>query len=68
MNNANTILPNMLEWAVTRASHDYQAYLDGHDNVRKWAMAEKKTTLKQPEEFAHSLHVPLGYSENLILL
>ena len=68
MNNANTILPNMLEWAVTRAGHDYQAYLDGHDNVRKWAMAEKKTTLKQPEEFAHSLHVPLGYSENLILL
>lgn len=61
MNNANTILPNMLEWAVTRAGHDYQAYLDRHDNVRKWATGEKNPTLKQLEEFAHSLHVPLGY-------
>lgn len=61
MNYANTILPNMLEWAVTRAGHDYQAYLEEHDNVRKWALGEKKPTLKQLEDFAHTLHVPLGY-------
>ncbi|MBQ9639128.1 MAG: ImmA/IrrE family metallo-endopeptidase [Bacteroidales bacterium] len=57
----NIILPNIIEWAITRAGYDYQDYIDKHDNVRKWACGEKQPTLKQIETFAHTLHVPLGY-------
>ena len=55
------IHPNMLIWAIQRASHDVNAYLNENDKVRSWVEGEKHPTARQLEEFASKMYVPYGY-------
>lgn len=55
------IRPNMLTWAIQRAGHNVDAYLDENDKVRSWVEGEKHPTARQLEDFASKMYVPYGY-------
>src|SRR5260221_1235979 len=56
-----TIKPDMLEWAIQRAGHVVQTYIEEHPRVGQWLSGEKMPTVKQLEDFAQKVHVPFGY-------
>ena len=51
----------MLKWAIQRAGHNVETYLDKNDKVRSWIEGEKFPTMRQLEDFANSMYVPCGY-------
>lgn len=51
----------MLKWAIQRAGHNVETYLDKNDKVRSWIEGEKFPTMRQLEDFADSMYVPCGY-------
>lgn len=55
------IQPSLITWAIARAGHDVEVFLDKHPVIRKWVAQEKTPTLKQMEDFAHRVHIPFGY-------
>lgn len=57
----DNIQPNMLKWAIQRAGHNVETYLDKNDKVRSWIEGEKFPTMNQLENFANSMYVPCGY-------
>lgn len=57
----DNIQPNMLKWAIQRAGHNVETYLDKNDKVRSWIEGEKFPTMRQLEDFANSMYVPCGY-------
>lgn len=57
----DNIHPNMLKWAIQRAGHNVETYLDNNDKVRSWIEGEKHPTMRQLEDFADSMYVPCGY-------
>jgi len=56
-----TIKPDTLKWAIQRAGHAVQTYIDEHPLVGQWLSGEKIPTVKQLEAFAQKVHVPFGY-------
>ena len=55
------IKPEMLTWAITRAGHDVDAYLEKNPQVKTWIDGEKKPTVKQLEVFADKVYIPYGF-------
>ena len=57
------IAPERYEWALKRAGHTVDDYMNSHpqSGVRSWINGEKSPTYKQLENFAKSVHVPFGY-------
>ncbi len=55
-----SVSPDLLEWAVERASWD-QTDIERHaPKFHEWVTGEIKPTVKQLKEFANSAHVPFG--------
>ena len=65
------IKPEMLTWAITRAGHDVDAYLEKNPQVKTWIDGEKKPTVKQLEVFAEGyaflVHVRNAINSNQLL-
>lgn len=57
----DNIQPHILKWAIQRAGHNVDAYLEKNDMVRSWVEGEKFPTMRQLEDFADSMYVPCGY-------
>lgn len=55
------IKSNMLRWAIQRAGHNVDSYLEHNDKVRSWIEGKTKPTMRQLEDFANSVYVPCGY-------
>lgn len=51
----------MLTWAITRAGHDVDAYLEKNPQVKTWIGGEKKPTVRQLEVFADKVYIPYGF-------
>ena len=51
----------MLTWAITRAGHDVDAYLEKNPQVKTWIDGEKKPTVRQLEVFADKVYIPYGF-------
>ena len=52
---------NLLRWARERAGLDALALTNRFPRLPKWEDGERLPTLKQLEDFAHAVHVPIGY-------
>lgn len=52
---------NLIEWAIIRAGHEVQDYLQANPKVNDWLTGDKKPTVKQLEDFSRKVHVPFGY-------
>ena len=55
------INPELITWAINRAGHDIDKFLDNRPSIKKWVEKEKKPTVKQLESFANKVHIPFGY-------
>lgn len=55
------IKPAIIEWAIRRAGHTVQTYIEEHPRVGEWLTKKKSPTVKQLETFAQNVHVPFGY-------
>ncbi len=51
----------MLTWAITRAGHRVDEFLDNNPTVHKWLNGVKRPTVKQLEDFSKRVHIPFGY-------
>ena len=51
----------MLRWARERASHSIKDLSKKFPKLKSWEQGEDSPTLKQLEDFAHTVHVPVGY-------
>jgi len=56
------VQPAILEWAINRAGLSVNS-LRGESikDVERWLAGEKEPTLKQLQDFAKKVHVPIGY-------
>lgn len=52
---------NMLNWAIERASANYEELALRFPKLPEWDSGDVNPTLKQLEKFAKALHVPIGY-------
>lgn len=52
---------DMIAWAITRAGHDLNDFLNINPKVADWIEDKKKPTVKQLEKFSHKVHIPFGY-------
>lgn len=55
------ISPDMLQWARERAGMEPEALLSRFAKYEEWETGETQPTLKQLENFAKAVHVPMGY-------
>ena len=55
------IKPALIEWAIRRAGHPLQTFLQEHPKVGQWISGEKIPTVNQLEDFSKLVHVPYGY-------
>ncbi|MEZ5814310.1 MAG: ImmA/IrrE family metallo-endopeptidase [Alphaproteobacteria bacterium] len=55
------ISPDMLQWARERAGMEPEALLSRFAKYEEWEAGETQPTLKQLENFAKAVHVPMGY-------
>ena len=55
------ITPAVLRWARERASHSVKDLSKKFPKLKSWEQGEDSPTLKQLEDFAHTVHVPVGY-------
>jgi Zn-dependent peptidase ImmA (M78 family) len=60
MNNIN-ISPTLIIWARERAGFNQLKLSQKFPKIAQWESGEIKPTLKQLENFANSVHVPVGY-------
>ncbi len=51
----------MYRWAIERAGHRVDEFLQTHPQIAMYMENEKKPTVRQLEEFASRVHVPLAY-------
>lgn len=56
-----TIPKEMYLWAIDRAGYKVDEFLQTHPNVALYVEGEKKPTVKQLEDFANTVHVPMAY-------
>ena len=59
--NRVAIKPSLLTWARERADKSQQDLVNRFNKLPDWESGELKPTLKQLENFAQAVHVPLGY-------
>ena len=59
--NRVAIKPSLLTWARERADKSQENLLKRFNKLPVWETGELKPTLKQLQEFAQAVHVPLGY-------
>jgi Zn-dependent peptidase ImmA (M78 family) len=52
---------NLIKWAIVRAGHDLQEFLDQYPKIQEWIDGSKSPTLRQLENFSNKVHVPFGY-------
>lgn len=55
------IQPNLITWAIARAGHDVEDFIQSQPKIKKWLDKEESPTIKQLEKFAAKLHIPFGY-------
>jgi Zn-dependent peptidase ImmA (M78 family) len=55
------IKTEMLVWARKRAGMEVSALKKQFPKLAKWESGEVQPTLKQLEDFAHAVHIPIGY-------
>lgn len=55
------INPELLTWARERAGTDALALMGRFPKLAEWELREVQPTLKQLEDFARAVHVPVGY-------
>ncbi len=55
------ISPDMLQWARERAGMEPESLLPRFAKYEEWETGETQPTLKQLENFAKAVHVPMGY-------
>jgi len=55
------IQPNLITWAISRAGHDVEQFINSQPKIQKWLDKEESPTIKQLEKFATKLHIPFGY-------
>ncbi len=55
------IAPGILQWACLRAGLDSQIVARKLPQLSAWERGERKPTLKQLEQFAKIVHVPIGF-------
>lgn len=55
------IQPNLITWAIARAGHDVEEFIQSQPKIKKWLDKEESPTIKQLEKFASKLHIPFGY-------
>jgi Zn-dependent peptidase ImmA (M78 family) len=55
------IKPALIEWAIRRAGHSVDMFVEEHPHVGKWINGEKGPTVNQLETFAKQVHVPFGF-------
>lgn len=60
-NNHISINPALLTWARERARLDEFALAHRFPKLAEWESGESQPTLRQLEDFAHAVHVPIGY-------
>lgn len=53
--------PTLLTWACERAGLDTVALTGRFPKLAEWERGDRQPTLRQPESFAHAVHVPIGY-------
>lgn len=56
-----TIKKELLSWARERAGLEQDALVGKFRKLREWEAGELRPTLKQAEDFARAVHVPVGY-------
>lgn len=56
-----TIPKAMYLWAIERAGYNVDEFLQTHPNIALYVNEEKKPTVRQLEDFADSVHVPVAY-------
>ena len=61
MSNHVAINPALLTWARERAGVDAFVLEGRFPKLAAWEVGELQPTLKQLEDFAHAVHVPIGY-------
>ena len=55
------IKPALIEWAIRRAGHPVQTFVEEHPRVGQWISGEEIPTVNQLENFSKQVHVPYGY-------
>lgn len=56
-----TIPKQMYLWAIERAGYKVDEFLQTHPKIAAYVDADKLPTIKQLEQFANAVHVPLAY-------
>ena len=56
-----TIKKELLSWARERAGLEQEALVGKFKKLPEWEAGELQPTLKQAEDFARAVHVPVGY-------
>lgn len=59
--NTVPVKPQLIVWARERAKLDQEALVDRFPKIQDWENGEIKPTLRQLENFAKAVHVPIGY-------
>lgn len=59
--NRVAVKPNLLTWARERADKSQEDLVKRFKKLSEWESGELKPTLKQLQDFAQAVHVPLGY-------
>lgn len=59
--NRISVKPNLLTWARERAGKSQEVLVKKFKKLPDWENGELKPTLKQLQDFARTVHVPLGY-------
>ncbi|MGE4294888.1 MAG: ImmA/IrrE family metallo-endopeptidase [Campylobacterales bacterium] len=60
-NNTVFVKPDLIVWARERAGLDELALAKRFPKLAEWETGKSQPTLKQLEDFAHAVHVPIGY-------
>lgn len=55
------ISKDMYQWAIKRAGYKEDEFMMTHPKYAAYITGEKQPTVRQIEEFAKTVHVPLGY-------
>ncbi|MCH8496473.1 MAG: ImmA/IrrE family metallo-endopeptidase [Balneolales bacterium] len=55
------IQPSLIQWAITRAGYEVDAFIERFPKVQLWIEEGKQPTLSQLRDFAQKTHVPFGY-------
>ena len=55
------VQPRLLHWACERAGFGLDELAEKIPQLPAWESGEKKPTLKQLEQFAHTVHAPVGF-------